>query len=121
MLAPPRRTVAWAPGIRYANPRRGPTLFQSVRKARSGVPFTPANVTTPGVPETGLIATGSNEFMRFPTTRRGNSTSQRTPALMVRRSVILQSSWTYRATYDARDGILSEIWTLPEFAYPSRK
>ena len=33
--------------------------------------FTPANVTTPGVPETGLMASGSNEFILLPTTRRG--------------------------------------------------
>ena len=38
-------------------------LFQSVANARSGVPLTPANVTTPGVPDTGLIASGSNEFI----------------------------------------------------------
>ena len=40
------------------SPRRGPMLFQSVAKARSGVPLIPAKVTTPGVPETGLMASG---------------------------------------------------------------
>jgi hypothetical protein len=37
----------------------------SVANARSGVPSTPANVTTPGVPDTGLIAVRSNEFCRL--------------------------------------------------------
>jgi hypothetical protein len=67
-------------------------LFLSVLNARSGVPLIPANVTTPGVPETGLIAVGSNEFSLLLISRRGNSASQRKPALMVRRSVIRQSS-----------------------------
>src|SRR5262245_1064500 len=118
---PPRITVSRLPGRRYAKPSRGPKLFQSVAKARTGVPLMPAKVTTPGVPDTGLIAAGSNEFILFPTTQRGNSTSQRRPALRVRRSVTRQSSCAYKARYEARDGILSETWMLAALTSPSRK
>ena len=88
--------------------RNGTMLFVSLRNARSGVPLTPAQVTTPGVPDTGLIANGSNEFILLPTTQRGNSASQRRPALIVNRSEMRQSSCTYKPRYDAREGILSE-------------
>ena len=49
-------------------------------------------MTTPGVPETGLMANGSKEFILLSTSLRGNSASQRKPALIVRRSVSRQSS-----------------------------
>ena len=79
MPLPPRSTVRPDADSWYANPTRGPRLFQSVANARSGVPFTPAKVTTPGVPETGLIASGSNEFILLSTSYRGSSASQRRP------------------------------------------
>jgi hypothetical protein len=50
-------------------------LFQSVANARTGVPPRPANVTTPGVPETGLIASASKEFILLLASRRGSSAS----------------------------------------------
>src|SRR5262249_2310311 len=109
MPAPPRMTVSRPLPMRYANPNRGPKLFRSVLNARVGVPFTPANVTTPGVPDTGLIANGSKEFILLPSTYLGNSVSQRNPALTVRRPENRQSSWIYNPRYDARDRILSEI------------
>ena len=48
-------------------------MFKSVAKARSGVPFTPAKVTTPGVPDTGLMAAASNEFILLLRPRRDTS------------------------------------------------
>ena len=68
-----------------------------------GAPTRPAQVTTPGVPEIGLIASGSKEFILLLSSLRGSSASQRRPALMVRWSVTRQSSCTKNARYDARD------------------
>ena len=58
MPAPPRITVWRAPSTWYAKPSRGPTLFQSGGNARSGVPFTPANVNQ-------IVALGSGADQLF--------------------------------------------------------
>src|SRR5215831_4421479 len=63
--APPRTTVFADPNGFQAKPTRGPKLFQSVSQPEVRHPFTPRNLITPGVPETGLIWFWSKLFMRF--------------------------------------------------------
>src|SRR2546425_3960598 len=100
MPAPPRTTVdRLVPKGRHARPKRGPTLFQSSAYGALGQPSAPANRTTPGVPETGLIASGSNPFMRSLLSRIGVSVSHRTPKFSVRLDPIVQSSCANAARY----------------------
>src|SRR5262245_160849 len=97
--APPRMTVLCRPKGRQAKPNRGPKLFQSVAYGRDGHPSCPTNLTTPGVPETGLIAVGSKLFMRLSRSVIGVSVSQRIPRLIVKDWLIVQSSWKNPARY----------------------
>jgi len=78
-------------------------------------------VTTPGVPDTGLIASGSKEFMVLSTVRRGNSASHLKPKFRVRSFVTLQSSCAKNDKYDARERILSDTRMLAAFTSPRRR
>src|SRR5258708_39816554 len=84
---------------RQANPKRGAKLFQSVSYGEVGQPLRPRNLTTPDVPDTGLIWPGAKPFIRLLTSRIGVSVSQRTPKLNVRRSLTVHSSWANPLTY----------------------
>src|SRR4029450_11939470 len=99
MPPPPRMTVRARPNGRHANPNLGAMLFQSVSYGAVGHPSTPANRTTPGVRDTGLIATASNPFIRSFASTIGVSVSQRTPKLSVRLGPTVQSSCTNAARH----------------------
>src|SRR3990170_6545402 len=107
-------TVRVPPKGRHAKPNRGAKLFQSVLYGADGQPSTPANRTTPGVPETGLMASGSNPFIRLFASTMGVSVSHRTPKLSVRLEPTVQSSWTNAARYqlDRSSTSVSRMVTL---------
>src|SRR5918995_201490 len=114
MPAPPRITVVVPPNGRHANPNRGATLFQSVSYGADGQPSTPANRTTPDVPETGFMASGSKPFIRSFASTIGVSVSHRTPTLSVRFEPTVQSSCTNAARYqlDRSSTSVSRMVTL---------
>src|SRR5215469_6691316 len=89
---PPRTTVRSDWNGFQAKPKRGPKFFQFVAYGALGTPATPMNVTTPSVPETGLIWEPLNPFMRLFSSISGVSVSQRTPMLRVRLGVTVQAS-----------------------------
>src|SRR5207247_338576 len=78
---------------------RGPKLFQSVSYGEVRQPPIPANFTTPGVPETGLIAVGSKPFIWLFESRIGVSVSHRMPRFKVSDLPIVQSSCAKAARY----------------------
>src|SRR5688500_12754110 len=107
-------TVRVPPNGRQAKPNRGATLFQSVLYGAVGQPSTPANLTTPGVPDTGLMATGSKPFIRLLASTMGVSVSQRSPKFSVRFGPTVQSSCTNAARYqlDRSSTSVSRMVTL---------
>src|SRR2546425_11966262 len=122
MPAPPRTTVdRLVPKGRHARPKRGPTLFQSSAYGALGQPSAPANRTTPGVPQTGLIASGSKPFMRSSLSRIGVSVSHLTPTLTVRLAETVQSSWTNAARYQLERSSASVSRTVTLLGKPSSR
>src|SRR5262245_20976586 len=113
--------VCASPKGRHANPNRGPTLFQSVRYGDEGQPSTPAKRTTPGVPDTGLIASRSKPFIRLSPSRIGVSVSHRTPAFNVRLADTVQSSCANAARYQLERSSASVSRTVTLLGKPSSR
>src|SRR5687768_1965880 len=114
-------TVRVPPNGRQAKPNRGATLFQSVLYGLDGQPSTPANRTTPGVPDTGLMASGSKPFILSLPSTIGVSVSHRTPTLSVRFELTVQSSWANAARYQLDRSSTSVSRTVTLLGKPRSK
>jgi len=100
-------------------PNRGPTLFQSVANARSGVPFAP-QTSPPPESQIGLRATGSNEFILCRPPRREVDLP---PQPRIQRQPIRYTpvSCAYTQVRRARSNSCPEDLRLAALISPSRK